>query len=69
MSALIKYIAKQQDEAAALQRVVDALIYMMDRSDDDSRALAQSLAEAARKLASELNEGLDYINLPKEDAA
>ncbi|MBT0781171.1 hypothetical protein [Paracoccus sp. pheM1] len=69
MSALIKHIAKQQDEAAALQRVVDALIYMMDRSDDDSRALAQSLAEAARKLASDLNEGLDYINLPKEDAA
>ncbi|MDF3856208.1 hypothetical protein NM680_19975 [Paracoccus sp. PS-1] len=69
MSALIKYIAKQQDEAAALQRVVDALIYMMDRSDDDSRALAQSLAEAARKLATGLNEGLDYINLPKEDAA
>ncbi|WP_287885978.1 hypothetical protein [Paracoccus sp. (in: a-proteobacteria)] len=69
MNALIKYIAKQQDEAAALQRVVDALIYMMDRSDDDSRALAQSLAEAARKLATGLNEGLDYINLPKEDAA
>ncbi|WP_353428903.1 hypothetical protein [Paracoccus denitrificans] len=69
MNALIKYIAKQQDEAAALQRVVDALIYMMDRSDDDSRALAQSLAEASRKLASDLNEGLDYINLPKEDAA
>ena len=64
---LQKYIQEQQDLACNLCGVIEA-IHILD-NDNVAPDAVTALVNVAQSLASELNAGLDSVNLPKGGAA
>lgn len=63
--ALANHLQKQQDDVYAVQAVAAAMRVLAARKDEDSHELAVDLAEMAFRLARQINEALDVVNLPK----
>ncbi|RJL17979.1 hypothetical protein [Paracoccus siganidrum] len=65
MSALREHIQTQQNNAAALEAVVGAMLHLIERPDETTRSLCIQMAETAFGLAQGLNHNLDTMALPK----
>ncbi|MGA0613435.1 hypothetical protein [Paracoccus sp. KR1-242] len=65
MNALRQHIQDQQNNAAALEAVVGAMLHLIERPDEATRTVCVQLAETAFGLARDLNQNLDVIALPK----
>ncbi|MGN7868990.1 hypothetical protein [Paracoccus sp. 22332] len=67
MGALKAYIADQQSQALRLESILEALQEL--NSANVAPDAQSSLIGLAYGMAIDLNEALDSVNLPKEDAA
>lgn len=63
MSALREYIQAQAERATVLSRIMDLLNAAVDHP--DQRNLVIALVEAGQEVASDLEDKLQDVNLPK----
>jgi len=67
MNALLDHIKAQAERATMLSRIADLLNVAIDQP--DQRGLCVQLIEAAQEIASDLEDKLQDVNLPKGGAA